>query len=100
MAVGLSLRKEDFAEFSRAVKEAFAGENIVPQDPEKTAVKISGDDVHLQNIYDLYRLDPFPKELQDIAFAVPFRDAKITYRGEKVIRYSVQNRYGGLFCGP
>ena len=53
MAVGLSLRKEDFAEFSRAVKEAFAGENIVPQDPEKTAVKISGDDVHLQNIYDL-----------------------------------------------
>ena len=96
MAVGLSLRKEDFAEFSRAVKEAFAGENIVPQDPEKTAVKISGDDVHLQNIYDLYRLDPFPKELQDIAFAVPFRDAKITYRGEKVIRYSVQNRYGGF----
>ena len=96
MAVGMSVKKEDFEDFRARVKEAYDGEKIVPQDPERTAVKIGADEVHLQNIYDLYRMDPFPKELQDIAFAVPYSGAHVTYSSDKVIRYTVPNRYGGF----
>ena len=96
MAIGLSLKLEDFDAFCSEVRNAFEQEEFTPVTPEKPAVRIDAEEVHLQNLYDLARLDPLPKQLQDIAFAVDADQAYITYRSDKVIRFHVPNAYGGF----
>ena len=95
-AVGLSLPVSEYEAFRAEVLRAYEEEGDMPAETEKPAVIISADAVHLQNLYDLSAFDPLPAELRDIAFALPFAGAKEVYRSDKVIRYALANRTGGM----
>ena len=96
MAVGFSLREEDWPLFRKQTAERFRSVTIVSASAERKAVLLEADDVNLPNLYDLNMLDPLPKELQEIAFAVPAERAAVTWQSAKMIKYTVPSRTGGF----
>lgn len=87
MAVGISLRQEDFERFCADVREKMKGVSVSTEIPQKTAIALKADDITLASVSELVSLEPWPKEWQEPVFAVTDAQQLSVYRSAKVTKY-------------
>ena len=84
-AVGISVREENFAEFLAHVKRKAPGCVGEIAEPEQTAIAIRADEISFDEIMELEKVSPLPREVNDIfaitdAQVLAFRETAGTYR--------------------
>lgn len=89
MAVGISVNKKDYPLFQQHIEEKMKQENFVFQDAEEKAVATRADDMTFDNIMDLQRLSPYPKELIKPYFAVYGGTIDNRRETAKTIKYEI-----------
>ncbi len=95
-AVGLSLAAADLESFKAHVREKMEASGYEYMEEEFTAVRIPSDSVTIENITSLEKLQPLPRELAEIMFAVDDLVLRDTFRSAKVTRYRFLNQSGGF----
>ena len=95
-AVGLSLAASDLERFRAHVRQKMDETGYIYREEEITAIRIPSDSVTIENITSLEQLQPLPRELSDILFAVDDLVLRDTFRTAKVTRYRFLNQSGGF----
>lgn len=95
-AVGLSIAPEDLDAFTEAVQAKMKETDFVYEEPVTKAILVRENEIGFDQITEMERLKPLPKELSDFVFAV--RGPEILERREmnKVTKYRLQLAAGEL----
>ncbi len=88
-AVGLSVKEQDFPAFREHVRTAFEESGYTYTEPEKTAVRIRTADLSLDELMDLDRLSPYPKEMVEPNFVLENCNAGISRQTAKMTKYTI-----------
>ena len=95
LAAGISLKAEDFEKFYHDVQEKMQKE--YPNGIQKidSAIILEPEDISLEAIMELSRLEPYPKEIKDVYFAIKNMNS-IVQDYEKVRKYRIPIAEGYL----
>lgn len=95
-AVGISIAREEFANFSQQVTDKMSATGWTYEEPVTMAIRIDMSDITFENISSLTRLSPYPKELIPPYFAL--EDFTVTSFKEtpKVAKYTLKSRTGNV----
>ena len=94
-AVGIAIDAEKFDDFKAHVNEKMKDVKLAEADEEKTAIAIRSDDITMDEILDLQRCEPLPKEINSM-FAITDCEILTSKETDKVIKYSIANGNGPL----
>lgn len=86
MAVGVSLKKERYEDLKSFIEKGMAESGFAYEEPVKSAVKVSMDEIDFDSIVSLDRLRPFPKEMTPY-FAVEDFEVKDRIETPKTVKY-------------
>lgn len=89
MAVGLSLRAEDFEAFRMHAQEEMKKSSFVYEEQSEKAIMIHERDVTFDNIADLQSLCPYPKEMVPALFVMRKPVVLSCKNTPKTIRYQI-----------
>lgn len=87
MAAGLAIKEENYDQFYEIVQEKIASYQIDMEDIKPIAIHITPKDISLEAIMDLYRLEPMPKEISEIQFALEDFTIIDIFQSPKVTKY-------------
>lgn len=95
MAAGLTIPKETYGDFCRAVEKKMQSIDFTYQEPVKDVILIDEEDMNIDEIMGLYMLSPFPKDMQEPLFAIQNPQVKDAFKRQKFARYALANSSGG-----
>lgn len=88
-AVGLSMKEEDYPDFEAQVREKMQSTGFVYEEPQETAIRVTGSLLTFQNVTDLSILSPYPKDLVSPYFAIENPQVLNVFRSPKVTKYHI-----------
>ncbi len=95
-AVGLAMNEEDFESFKQVALDKMKESQFVYEPPVTKAIQIQSDQVSIQDIMDLNRLLPIPKEIETTLFAIVEPVLQNKFESSKVIKYHFANQNTGF----
>lgn len=95
-AVGLGMRKADFPAFQKKVQERMRAMHYTWKEPVHKALRINPDEVSVDALTDLKKLDPWPRELASPVFAFVHPVVLRRMDTPKVIRLNLASAAGNL----
>lgn len=94
MAAGLTIKKEDYPAFCKMVQAKMAKMQI--KEIRQPSVLVSAEEFNLESLTELERLDPLPKELQNIRISISKLNCTGLKKWEKVQKYHFDNTKEGF----
>ncbi|MBE6109424.1 MAG: recombinase RecJ [Erysipelotrichaceae bacterium] len=94
-AVGVGLKAEDLEAFRAHVNEKMKEVSVVESTHENTAIAVKSDEITMDEIMDLQRAEPLPKEI-NAYFAITDAQVLTVKETDKVIKYTIANANGPL----
>lgn len=88
-AVGITVPENRFDEFRRHVEDKMSRVNIPSEEPVKKAIRIQADDISFDEINDLSRLSPYPKDVFMPYFAITDTQVLKTYETSKIAKFRI-----------
>lgn len=94
-AVGVGLKMEDLPSFREHVSAKMKNVLIPLDTEENTAIAVKSDEITMDEIMDLQRAEPLPKDIRAL-FAITDVQVLTSKETDKVIKYTVANANGPL----
>ncbi len=94
-AVGVGLKMDDLEMFKAHVAQKMKETAIPVNDHVNTAIAVKSDEISMDEIMDLQRADPLPKEI-NAYFAITDAQVLTVKETDKVIKYTIANANGPL----
>lgn len=94
-AVGISIKADQLESFRAHVSEKMKDVTIMEEETDNTAIAIMSDDITMDEIMDLQRAEPLPKDIRSV-FAITDAQILTVKETDKVIKYTVANANGPL----
>ncbi len=88
-AVGIGIRRDDLPDLKQMIMHQLGADVIVPQTGERSAIAVRPEDITFEELMFLESLQPLPKELSSVSFALQHPEITSVFRGRGVIRYSI-----------
>ncbi len=95
-AVGLAFEKERLEEMKEKMLSKFISLNVELKEPVTDAILLRDKEITIENIEDLKKIKPIPKEIDKLEFALENPELVKKQCYEKVTKYSFSNQLEGL----
>lgn len=95
-AVGLAFEKERLEEMKEKMLSKFVSLNVELKEPVTDAILLRDKEITIENIEDLKKIKPIPKEIDKLEFALENPELVKKQCYEKVTKYSFSNQLEGL----
>lgn len=94
-AVGVSLASQKLEDFKAHVRQAMKNVQLKEVSEEKNAIAIRSDEITMDEIMDLMRFEPLPRDFNAV-FAITDAEVLTVKETDKVIKYTIANANGPL----
>lgn len=95
-AVGLSFEAQYLEAFQQYVKEKATSIQLKQEEEEQSVLEIQENDINLENLMDLQRLDPYPQDMFKPYFMIQNPQILEMKETAKMVKYTIYNAYGGF----